>query len=391
LVKGLSIIENASLKRKLAQPVRSRVFEVIGPYKMQERWEEITELPSNCLLLATRLTGICQADLRYVNCSRSPEILRERLPLPIFHEGVAEVLDVGDDIHGFSKGDLAVIAPNIPCYLHDPWKYPDVYRACRSCRPEGAGENLCEDVRFLSSNAPGLSRTLFVHLGSCLFPISLGVPEEIAVLTEPLTVVNRALKQVRVNFDDRVAVLGGGFMGYITATMLSKIVGIRKSDLLVTDIFDSKLEKLRSFATTVNVKETPLEKEFVSMYDVAFECAGGKASEMTIDQALSVLSPGGRCMLIGVSEDKIPVGTRTVLEKGLTLKGTTRSAATDFREVLEWLKKEDFRKALQQAVYPYMFPATNCESLLAACKVAENRETHGKVLIDWRKEVASKG
>jgi len=390
LVKELNIIKKASHKKLLPQPVRSRVFEVVGPYEMRERLEEITELPDNCLLLETRFTGICHADLRYVSGSRPPEILRERLPLCIFHEGVAEIVEIGDNVKNFfSKGNLVMPVPNIPCYMHNPEKYPDIYRACRSCRPEGIGENFCEDVRFLASNAHGLSRTFFIHPAAAVFPVPQEVPEEIAVLTEPLTVINRAVKQAEVAFDDRVAVLGGGFMGFITAAVLSKIVGISRRDLLVTDIFDFKLEKFKDFATVINVKEKPIAKEFSSSFDIAFECAGGKAAETTIDQALSLLSPGGTCLLIGVSEEKIPIKTRTVLEKGLTLKGTTRSAAIDYPDVLEWLKRTEFRELLRRIIFPKIFAANNCESIISACKTAEKPETHGKVLIDWRRKARS--
>jgi len=385
-VKDIKSIEKALRKKSISPPIQSRVFEVIGPYKMRERREDITELPERCILLRTVLTGICHADLRYVSCSRPPNILRERLPLPVFHEGIASVVDVGDSVQNFHRDDLVVIVPNVPCYIQDPEKYPDIYRACESCRPGGPGENLCRDVKFLSSNAPGLSRTFFIHPASCMFHLPEGIPEEIAVLTEPLTVIKRAIDLAGVNYNSRVAVLGGGFMGFITAAVLSRIVGISKQNLLVTDIFDFKLEKFEDFAETLNVKETPIPDDILSSFDVAFECAGGKAAESTIEQALLLLSPGGTCLLIGVSEGKIPIKTRIVLEKGLTLRGTTRSAAIDYPEVLNWLRRKDFAETLRRIIYPKIFKARDVDSILSACRTAESPETHGKVILDWRLE-----
>jgi len=386
LVKGIRAIENALRRRPISPPIRSRVFEVIGPYMMRERREEIAELPERCVLLKVMLTGICRADLRYISCSRPPHILRERLPLPVFHEGVARVVEVGEDVQNFRRGDLVVVVPNIPCYIQDPEKYPDVYRACESCRPGGPGENLCRDVKFLSSNAAGLSRTFLIHPASCIFNVPPGVPEEIAVLTEPLTVIKRAMDLAGVNYNSRVAILGGGFMGFIVAAALSFIVGISKRNLLVTDIFNFKLEKFEDFATTLNVRETSIPKDTLSSFNIAFECAGGRAAESTIEQALSLLSPGGTCIMIGVSEEKIPIRTRILLEKGLTLRGTTRSAAIDYPEVLRWLQRKDFTKLLRRVIYPKIFRADSCDSILSACRTAESPETHGKVLIDWRLE-----
>jgi ribitol-5-phosphate 2-dehydrogenase len=241
-------------------------------------------------------------------------------------------------------------------------------------------------VRFLSSNAPGLSRTFLLHPASCIFHVPGGVPLEIAVLTEPLTVVKRAIELAGVRCGSRVAILGGGFMGFITAAVLSFIFGIPKRDLLVTDVFDFKLEKFRDFAVTVNVGEKPIPEDLLSSFDVAFECAGGRAAESTIEQALSLLFPGGTCMLIGVSEEKVPVKTRVILEKGLRLMGTTRSAAVDYITVLNWLRRSEFVEALRGIIYPKVFKAETCSSILSACRTAESPETHGKVLIDWRLE-----
>ncbi|MCS7120181.1 MAG: alcohol dehydrogenase catalytic domain-containing protein [Nitrososphaerota archaeon] len=383
MVDEIDLIKLASGRKTLRKPVKSRIFEVVGPYTLRERSQEIRDVPDKCLLLETLITGICHADLRYVSCSRPPEILQKRLPLCVFHEGVARVTETGYGAENLSAGDLVIVIPNIPCYIHNPIKYPDIYHACRSCRPEGVGENLCEDVRFISSNAHGLSRSFLIHPASCILRLPEKMPEKVGVLAEPLSVINRALKVSGIKLRDRVAVLGGGFMGYLTAAVISQIYGVPKSDLLVTDIFDFKLEKFKDFATTLNTKTTSLEA-FADTFDMAFECAGGKAAEVTIDQALSLLAPGGRCVLVGVSEDKVPVRTRTMLEKGLSLKGTTRSAAIDYPDVLRWLEREDFRRLLERIIYPQMFYAKDSESILAACKVAEDPMTHGKVLIDWR-------
>ena len=373
--------------KTLSQPITSRVFEVVGPYRIIENKTKILDLPNDCLLLETRLTGICQADLRYISCSRPQEILNERLPLCIFHEGIAKILELGDNVKNLAKDDLVVVIPNLPCYLHNPDKYPDINRSCRACRPEGVGENFCEDVKFLGSNTSGLSRSHFVHLASCVLSIPRGIPEEIAVLTEPLTVINRAIRKLKITSSDRVVVLGGGFIGFITVAILSKIIDVPKPNLLVTDIYDSKLEKFKDFAYVANIKKKTFNEKLLSSFNYAFECAGGQANESTIEQALSLLSPGGICMLIGVKDGKTPIQTRIILEKGLTLKGTTRSAAIDYPEVLEWLKNKDFRRILQRIIFPKTFTAKNCDSIISACKIAEDQSIHEKVIIDWRKEL----
>ncbi len=380
----LDLIEKSSNRKKLTRQVTSKLYEIVGPYILQERTAKIEDLQNSCLLLETQLVGICHADLRYVSGNRPPELLHERLPMCVFHEGIARVAETGDDVKSFSVDDAVVIVPNVPCYIHNPKKYLDIYRACRSCRPGGIGENLCEDVRFLASNAHGLSRSFLVHPASCAFVVPAGIPEKLSVLTEPLSVVNRAVKQVGVNRNDRVAILGGGFMGYLVAAVLSEIYDIKKENLLVTDVYDFKLEKMEDFAVTFNTSNNAVNGKYESAFDVIFECAGGRAAAITLQQALNLLSPGGRCLLLGVSEDEIPIRTRMLLEKGLLMKGTTRSAAIDYPEVLQWLRKESFRNLLTRVIHSEVFSATSAQNIISACKVAEDPKTHGKVLIDWR-------
>lgn len=61
-----------------------------------------------------------------------------------------------------------------------------------------------------------------------------------------------------------------------------------------------------------------------------FECCGGEGSANAIDDIIRYIRPQGVVMLMGVSENKVAVNTRNVLEKGLTLIGCSRSGRADF-------------------------------------------------------------
>ena len=56
-------------------------------------------------------------------------------------------------------------------------------------------------------------------------------------------------------------------------------------------------------------------------------------------------------MLMGVSENKIPIFTRNVLEKGLTLVGTSRSGRKDFEKAIEFLENTDLAKKIEKIIY----------------------------------------
>src|SRR5699024_1226045 len=69
--------------------------------------------------------------------------------------------------------------------------------------------------------------------------------------------------------------------------------------------------------------------------DHAIECAGGKGSQYAIDQIIDYINPEGVICLLGVSEYPVEVNTRMVLEKGLTMIGSSRSGAVDFQETVD--------------------------------------------------------
>lgn len=73
--------------------------------------------------------------------------------------------------------------------------------------------------------------------------------------------------------------------------------------------------------------------------DHAFECVGSSASQAAIDQIIDLINPQGTVNLFGVSEYAIPINTRMILEKGLTVQGNSRSEREDFVGVVETLKQ----------------------------------------------------
>ena len=55
-------------------------------------------------------------------------------------------------------------------------------------------------------------------------------------------------------------------------------------------------------------------------------------------------------MLMGVSENKVPVNTRDVLEKGLIFVGCSRSGYKDFEKAVELMQDEKFQMRLKMII-----------------------------------------
>ena len=91
-----------------------------------------------------------------------------------------------------------------------------------------------------------------------------------------------------------------------------------------------------------------LPKDF--SVDNAFECAGGEGSFFAIDDIIRFIRPQGCAILLGVSENKISINTRDILEKGLTFIGCSRSGREDFEKAINLMEKSDFQSRLSAVI-----------------------------------------
>ncbi|MBN2368702.1 alcohol dehydrogenase catalytic domain-containing protein [Candidatus Woesearchaeota archaeon] len=351
--------------------MRVRKYKVVAPETLHEEESLIEELPPGHLLLKPILTGICQSDIRYFFGRRDPEVLKKKYPLALLHEGIAVVV-AGEG--SFKKGDRVVAVPNIPCYIHREDK-----SKCDACS-RGIHENYCNDVKFLSSNKDGMAQTMFVHPADCTVKVPDEVTDESAALTELLTVNYRAGVDAGVNANDKAIVMGAGPTGFLMAVSLRYLFGIRKENLFLADIKDSKLANAKSFASVVNAENEEIPLNY---FDKAFECVGRRSSEIAINTSIEALKLRGVLMLLGVSEEKRAVNTRRILEKGLTIKGTTRSPRQDYSIVLDALRNPEFQKAASKIIHEQVFPMTSSDDMVRAFRRADDPEHYGKVLLSW--------
>ena len=85
-------------------------------------------------------------------------------------------------------------------------------------------------------------------------------------------------------------------------------------------------------------------------FDHAFECVGNQASSQAINDVIKYIAPQGSLMLMGVSELPVPVNTRDVLEKGMTLIGCSRSGREDFLQAARVMADKDAHNRLSMII-----------------------------------------
>jgi ribitol-5-phosphate 2-dehydrogenase len=306
----------------------NNIYRLISP-KLIEKIIVDETISKDTVIVRPTYLSICHADQRYFNGQRDKEVLNRKLPMALIHEGVGDV--VKDYSGEFKIGERVIIVPNTP------FEYSDTIQ-----------ENYLLTSKFRSSGYDGLMQEYVFARKDRLVRVLDEIPSNVAAYTELISVAMHSIKRLeRVeNIDKEIfGVWGDGNLGYVASILIKNLYP--KSELYVFGKNDNKLEMF-SFADKVFTIDSIPENIVVSN---AFECAGGKGSQYALDQIIEHIKPQGSIALLGVSENPIEVRTRMILEKGLTLSGTSRSGLEDFQDTIRFLaEKENARKRLENLV-----------------------------------------
>ncbi|MHC4527086.1 MAG: zinc-dependent alcohol dehydrogenase, partial [Planctomycetota bacterium] len=239
------------------------------------------------VLLKIEMVGICGSDVHFYETGQigSEQV---KFPFIIGHECAATVKEVGRGVSRVKVGDRVAVEPAVIC--HD----------CDQCR--AGRENTCRNLNFLGTpgQLDGCLCNYIVMPEDCCFIVGEQMSIAEAVLCEPLAIAVYAVRQAQLPVGSDIAILGSGPIG------LSCLVSARAEDAnacYMTEKVNERVEVARAAGASwvgnpnkEDVVEAILERQPAGM-DVVFECAG---QQETIDQAVDLLKPGGKLMLIGI-------------------------------------------------------------------------------------------
>ncbi len=305
----------------------NKVYRLISAKQITVEFEERTLEGDGIIVRPTKLS-ICAADQRYYTGTRGKEAMRKKLPMALVHEGVGQV--VYDPKGEFKVGDKVVMVPNTPTE-----------------REEIISENYLTSSKFRASGFDGFMQD-YVFMGRDRVIKYTKVNDDVASFLELLSVSMHAIDR----FDqkthtkrDTIGVWGDGNVGFITSLILKK--KYPNSKILVFGKNEEKLQFFSFVDETYQIDSIPKGLRI----DHAFEAVGGKPSQYAIDQMIEYLNPEGSIALLGVSENPVEINTRMVLERGITLIGSSRSGSKDFAEAVEFLEEhQDAQNQLQKLI-----------------------------------------
>ncbi|RLD51076.1 MAG: hypothetical protein DRI97_16190, partial [Bacteroidetes bacterium] len=259
------------------------------------RQMEMKEVSTPALLndrdvrIKMKTLGVCGSDIHYyVSGKIGSQVVQ--YPFTVGHEGAGEVEAVGKEVSMVKPGDRIAIEPAMPCWECDQ---------CQTGRP-----HTCRNLRFLGcpGQAEGsLSEYIVMPETSC-FKIPDKMSYDEAAISEPLAIGLYAVKQSIPMNGARVGILGFGPIGM---SVMLPALAMGAKEVYVTDKIDERLriaEKSGASLTANPDREDVVKKitgEVPELLDVVFECCG---QQDAIDNAVDLLKPGGKLMVIGIPE-----------------------------------------------------------------------------------------
>ncbi len=295
----------------------NQVYRLVSAHQFEAQTID-ENLGTDEIIVRPTYLSLCKADQRYFSGNRSQTVLDKKLPMALIHEAIGKI--VFDPQDQFAVGDTVAMVPNTP---HE--------------KSSTIKENYLTNSHFRSSGYDGFMQEYVFLRRDRAVKIPKSFEPHMAAFTEMISVGVQALTNLKETMDSDESVLGiwgDGNLGYIIASLAKAF--FPNSQLIVFGRHQYKLDYFSFADQTYLVNDIP-PKLKVSQ---ALECTGGSGSQIAIDQIIGHIQPMGTIILLGVSENPIEINTRLVLERGLTLRGSSRSGHHDFQTVIDILSKD---------------------------------------------------
>ncbi|NHI90703.1 MAG: hypothetical protein EAX87_14375, partial [Candidatus Thorarchaeota archaeon] len=277
---------------KISKVIRKKM-RLAGKYTMikyREDWPKPAIEHPRQVLVRPVIAGICASDVHQinVNVSYSATILaRKDNPFPLGHEVVGIVEEVGQEVEGLKVGDRVGHSPVVSCECYG-FEYCE---SCKAGKPEtcqaivGIGDDskLEEEyggrLKFGGFGSGAFSEHFVAYAGQ-LTKIPDGVPDEQAVLAEPLAVAIHAVSKKRPSDEDTVIVVGAGIIG------LMVIRAIREQGSKCRIINLARYPFQEAAAMKLGADEVISEREKEALYQRVAESTNGHLLKPTMGKKI---------------------------------------------------------------------------------------------------------
>ena len=271
--------------------------------------------------------GICSSDIQ-----RSYNHGAYFYPLIMGHELAGEIVEVGNSVEKYKKGDRIAIFPLLPCFK------------CEPCANENYAQ--CHNYSYYGSRRDGgFAEYLDVNKWNIVsLPDNIALKDAAAI--EPLCVIIHALRVAELldsenTNSNTIVIIGAGFLGLLMTMTLNKY--LPNANITVIDRNKFKLDIAAKFAQrTVLLKSNKEWDKFIkkNAFKSVIEATGNPDAFI---RSIEIVKHSGNLLWMGNITSELMLSksiVSSILRKEITIKGTWNS-------VYKPKKPDDWKQAIQ--------------------------------------------
>lgn len=321
---------------------------------------EVPEPGYGEVLVRTKACGICGTDLHIIEGSG----YKPKLPHILGHEPSGVVERLGEGTHRLKVGERVV--PNIFFTCGE----------CYNCRTNR--ETLCTNFRgALGVGVNGGYAEFFLAPEKNLFnlPSNVPFPEGGVIADAVVTAVHAVRRRAMVKAEDTVLVIGLGGVGQ-SVIQVSKKSG---ASVIAIGRRDVRLKYAKELGADYLVNSSSQD-----VGEVAKSLTGGSGADIVIDnvgskdslsQGISAVKKGGRIVLIGESDDTIPLSTFQLCTNEFEIIGSRSGGRQDTIEALQLVASG--------VVTPYVSDRFPLDRINEAFRRIQESEVLGRAVVSF--------
>jgi L-iditol 2-dehydrogenase len=270
--------------------MKALVLTGIRTLEMTERTMLSIKKPDD-VLIRIRSVGVCGSDVHYFKEGKIGSQVVE-YPFAVGHECSGIVVETGAAVARVKVGDLVAVDPSIHCGKCDQ---------CQSGRP-----HTCRNNKFLGcpGQLEGCLTEYIVMPDFTCFKLSNSFDAITGALIEPLTIGVYSVEMANTALASKsVGIFGAGTIG------LSVLLVLKKKQIASVCCFEPlDFRRKKASELGADFAYNPFEiKAFEAinsleplLLDMVFECSG---DQKAVDDAIRILKPGGKLILVGIPPD----------------------------------------------------------------------------------------
>lgn len=287
------------------------------------RLEEIPmpEIGPGEILVKIMASGICGSDvLEWYRIKKAPLVLG--------HEITGEIVETGDGVTGFKKGDRVFVNHHVPC------------NTCHYCL--SGKHTVCETLHTTNFDPGGFAEYvrvpwINVDRGTLILPDTLSWEE--GSFVEPLGCVLRGQRVAQLKPEQTVLILGSGVSGLLHL-ICAKALGT--GFIITTDICDYRLDMAKKCGANAvihareDVPQKVMELNGGRKADLVIICTGAYTAFI---QALESVDRGGTVLCFATTEPGVdlPLPINQFWRNGVTVLPSYANTAYDAKVAISML------------------------------------------------------